>query len=432
MDYYHNIESALEYIETNLKNDITLLDIAQSAFLSPFHFHRIFSNVVGETVMNYLKRRRLTDSLQELLLTNKSILSISCEYCFESQEVYLRAFKKYFGVTPSAYRKNKIITRHFERQKFTELLLKKIKEGDYYMKRVIIIEVGSTNTKTYMAYEDMRVDTLPLKYIPFKDNYDANKGLNNQDIATLVEHIKELQSKYNLEIKAYGTSIFRKITEEQKKSFITHIKENTDVNFKVISQEDENIYTTRGVINDVSEEVTVLITGGGSTELSKCKNGEIINSCHIDFGVAEITKHFPDLSNDNTDIALEDVIEFVRDNADVPKIDTGTLVLAGGQHMMFADIAKYNIEKNSFYDDINQKYMISIKDSYECDKRFFNKDSLNKYKKLTPDNEGWWDGARAARGCVEAFVEGSKVRYIIPTDISMVYGLAREAFEGKK
>ncbi|OGO84963.1 MAG: hypothetical protein A2Y22_05685 [Clostridiales bacterium GWD2_32_59] len=428
MEYYKNIESALEFIEENVKNDISLHDISKSAFLSPFHFHRIFSYVVGDTVMRYLNRRRLTHSLEELLTTNKSIIDISYEFRFESHETFLRSFKRYFGITPSSYRKNKKVINNYERQRFSTLILKKVKDGDYCMKRIIIIEVGSTNTKTYMAYEDGRIDILPLKYIPFKSNYTIETGFYQDDVDALKNHINSLKHKYNLEIKEYGTSIFRKITQEQKSKFKDEIEKHTGTSFEVISQEDENKYTTYGVISNIKNEVTVLITGGGSTELSKCINGSIISSHHIDYGIEDIIRNFKELSQDRTEIKLENVIKFIKQNVDIPMIDTNILVLAGGQHMMFSDIAKYPIEKNVFYDNINQKHMITSKDAYEYDEKLFNVYSLDKLKETTPDNKGWWDGARAARACIEAFIVGTNVEYIIPTDISMIYGLANENF----
>ncbi|MCT4613129.1 MAG: AraC family transcriptional regulator [Clostridia bacterium] len=428
MDKYNDINKAISYIEKNIKEGLTLLDISNSVNISPFYFHRLFSNLVGETVMSYVNRRKVTNSLEDLRITNRTVAQIAYDYGYESQSVYQRVFKRYFGVTPGKYRSGTNILENQERQLFCKAQLRKNVEGDYFMNRILIIEVGSTTTKTYVAYEDMRVDTLPLKYIPFKENYILGNGLRNKDIEELEQYILELKTKYNVDIKICGTSIFRNLLEEEKASFFNRLKRNTGLEFEIISQEDEAKYTAKGAAGNILGNISVLVTGGGSMELVRCQDGEILDINYMKFGVADIMKEFPALAENKTDVSLEKLVEYIEFNYKVPKAEDEILILAGGQHLMFADIANYDLTKNTFYKDINQRYIIDKKTAYKNDERFFNEESLSKYKKLTPDNENWWNGTRAARGCVEAIVKDMGVEYIVPTDISMIYGIVRDVY----
>ncbi len=103
-DYYQRIERAINFIEDNLMNKLTVETIAQKAFFSKYHFIRVFKATTGETVGNYLRRRRISRSSKSLINSNRSILTIALDYQFESQEAYTRSFKKVYGTSPRKYR----------------------------------------------------------------------------------------------------------------------------------------------------------------------------------------------------------------------------------------------------------------------------------------------------------------------------------------
>jgi len=107
MNYFERVQTTIDYIEENLSEDITLEILANKAFFSMFHYHRIFQAMVGETIMEYIRKRRLANAVHNLLNTNKRIIDIAFEYQFNSQENFTRAFKKVYGVTPGECRKNK-------------------------------------------------------------------------------------------------------------------------------------------------------------------------------------------------------------------------------------------------------------------------------------------------------------------------------------
>ena len=107
MNYYERIQTSLDYIEENLNEEIKLEVLAQISYLSKYHFHRVFTVLVGEPVMTYIRKRRLGRATLQLDNSDLSILEIALDNCFESQEVFSRAFLKHFGITPGKYRKLK-------------------------------------------------------------------------------------------------------------------------------------------------------------------------------------------------------------------------------------------------------------------------------------------------------------------------------------
>ena len=94
MNYLSKIQNSIDFIEVNLRQDLNLSKVSDSAYFSKFHFHRLFHAITGENVMFYIRKRRLTEAAKELLITDKSILEVALEYQFDSQESFTRAFKK--------------------------------------------------------------------------------------------------------------------------------------------------------------------------------------------------------------------------------------------------------------------------------------------------------------------------------------------------
>lgn len=123
------IQSVVDYIEENLSESITLGDIADRAAFSMFYFHRMFHETVGETITEYIRKRRLTLASRELLTTKRPILEIAFEFNYESQEAFTRAFKKMYGTTPGKYRRNGNNIILLNRRKLSMDNLKHLKGG---------------------------------------------------------------------------------------------------------------------------------------------------------------------------------------------------------------------------------------------------------------------------------------------------------------
>ena len=97
---------SLRFIEDHLDEPFEATDVAAAASLSPWHFARIFQALTGDTVMGYVRRRRLTEAAQRLADGDPvRLIELALDSGFESQAAFTRAFKRQFGMPPGAVRK---------------------------------------------------------------------------------------------------------------------------------------------------------------------------------------------------------------------------------------------------------------------------------------------------------------------------------------
>jgi AraC family transcriptional regulator len=113
MDYEASIQRALDYIEDHLMETLTLESLAEKACFSPYHFHRVFQAMVGDSVMEYVRKRRLTVAAERLFYHDEKVIDIALEVGFQYQESFNRAFKKHFGMSPKQYRKAEYLSGPF-------------------------------------------------------------------------------------------------------------------------------------------------------------------------------------------------------------------------------------------------------------------------------------------------------------------------------
>lgn len=102
--YVSAISNVVEHIENNIGESLQLDYLASLVGLSDFHFNRLFKTAAGITLKQYILGRKLTKALEQLKSTKKSILEIALESGFEYPEVFSRAFKRQFGISPAYYR----------------------------------------------------------------------------------------------------------------------------------------------------------------------------------------------------------------------------------------------------------------------------------------------------------------------------------------
>lgn len=103
--YRERVLRTLVALERDIDREPRLVDLARDAHLSQFHFHRVFSAVVGESPAEYLRRLRLERAAQELRQSARRIHDVARQAGYGSHEAFTRAFRSRFGVAPSAFRR---------------------------------------------------------------------------------------------------------------------------------------------------------------------------------------------------------------------------------------------------------------------------------------------------------------------------------------
>lgn len=101
-----DILQLLQQLRERLDGDVSLDALATRAGWSPFHFHRAFRRVVGETPKQYTQRLRLDRAAARLATSDDPVLSVASGAGFASHEVFTRAFRRQFGCAPTTFRAN--------------------------------------------------------------------------------------------------------------------------------------------------------------------------------------------------------------------------------------------------------------------------------------------------------------------------------------
>ena len=283
----------------------------------------------------------------------------------------------------------------------------------------IIVEVGSTCTKVD-KFNEKTIEKLEGKTIQFKKHYNEDKKLRESDINELINSIKELKS-ISEDIYVCGTSIFRSLNDLEKISFLERFKNETGYNFNIISQEKENELTVFCTNRFVNNKVCVFIGGGGSTEIAIYDKG-IKESVNTQIGVIDVMQKFPDLAEDIATTNLETVKTFIKERLNLPKEKADILILAGGGHEKFARFSGIKYEENTLYNDEASPIMMDIETRKSETERYYKEISLDEIRSRVNDPD-WWYATRAMSAFALVVAEAIGAKYIVPTDIAMVYGI---------
>lgn len=147
-NYTQIINRVFHYIDENLDSNLSLDSIAQIAHYSPYHFHRVFKVITNEPLNNYINRKRI-EKAAGLLYRNKelTISDISLQFGFSSHAAFTKSFKKFYGMSPSEFRK-------LNKDKYSKIgQFKETK--DTYLRRV----------KLLLNWRDMNT-TIEIKQVP--------------------------------------------------------------------------------------------------------------------------------------------------------------------------------------------------------------------------------------------------------------------------
>jgi len=104
MEWVDRMTATIDYIENHLTDDIMYDEVAKISCCSMHQFGRVFSYVVGVSLSEYIRRRRLTLAGLDLQSSNKKVIDIAIKYGYNSPDAFTRAFVGMHGVTPKVAR----------------------------------------------------------------------------------------------------------------------------------------------------------------------------------------------------------------------------------------------------------------------------------------------------------------------------------------
>lgn len=192
------MDGSIDFIESRLTEVIEIGDLAQQAFFSKTHYQRLFRATVGEPVMEYVKNRRLQLACRDVHAGSTGILDIALKYGYDSHEGFTRAFKAYFGVTPSEYRKCGISN---------------VKEVVVMLSNQVLNRIGQNAEKTSAMLSNFIEEAEKLVTLADKTaGLAAEKGTTMiivaNELSSLAKHMSHLRDENVRNLAAGGTSSF--------------------------------------------------------------------------------------------------------------------------------------------------------------------------------------------------------------------------------
>ncbi len=182
-EYTRRINLAIKFISDNINSRISLDDVASASFFSPYHFHRIFHSIVGETVNDFIIRKRMELAASRIVCKSElSITEISTMGGFSSSANFSKAFKLYFGVTPGQLRN----PARVKSSKIGKIYSKYGKEFDpqsLYSQFVTETEHFNSDTleKLLMNIKVQDLDARHVAYLTTPGGYELESIFNTWD-----------------------------------------------------------------------------------------------------------------------------------------------------------------------------------------------------------------------------------------------------------
>ncbi|ERK31330.1 aminoglycoside phosphotransferase [Clostridium intestinale URNW] len=132
MNYLDILQDSIDYIEDNLKSEISAEELSKKAGFSIFHYYHLFQKGIGIPVNKYILKRKLHSAIYEISL-GKKIVDVALSYGFDTYAGFFKAFKREYGCSPKEYMKKykinkpyRINLRQEEHVMITEKQIKKI------------------------------------------------------------------------------------------------------------------------------------------------------------------------------------------------------------------------------------------------------------------------------------------------------------------
>lgn len=137
---------AVDLVEEHIHEPIRVGDMADAAGYSVFHFCRCFNSLTRHSPYDYQMKRKLTAALAELQTGGESITSVAMDHGFDTLEGFSRAFRKMFGILPSAVRSGEVPDPRLSLRPLTEAYLRDLKNFQTKPEQVPFdsVELGGT------------------------------------------------------------------------------------------------------------------------------------------------------------------------------------------------------------------------------------------------------------------------------------------------
>jgi AraC family transcriptional regulator len=134
MEWIERLNSAVNYIEENIRETIDLAEVSKITCCSTYHFQRMFAYIADIPLSEYIRRRRMSLAAVDLQSGNEKVIDISLRYGYDSPTAFNRAFKSVHGIAPSQAKEEGILLKAFPPISF-KITIKGDNEMNYRIER---------------------------------------------------------------------------------------------------------------------------------------------------------------------------------------------------------------------------------------------------------------------------------------------------------
>jgi AraC family transcriptional regulator len=116
--WIERLNDCVAYLEDNLDGDVDWDVLCDKACLSRLYFSRLFEAATGTGVSEYMRRRKMTLAVKDLL-SGRKVIDVALDYGYSSPEAFSRAFKSVHAIAPSRVGDNAATLKSYHRISFT-------------------------------------------------------------------------------------------------------------------------------------------------------------------------------------------------------------------------------------------------------------------------------------------------------------------------
>lgn len=188
MEWNYLLQTAIDYMESHLLDEIDYDQIAREVGVSSFHFHRVFNMIVGMTCAEYIRKRRLTIAAEAIRYEHKRIIDVAYEFGYQSPESFNKAFVRFHGITPKEARQNNAALNMF-----APLKIRLIIEGGTKMK----YRIESKHTMNFIV----QARSYPNEIAGDENNHDISQfwdAFINEKRFSLISDVSDDDASYGL------------------------------------------------------------------------------------------------------------------------------------------------------------------------------------------------------------------------------------------
>lgn len=200
MDWLVKMNSAIDYIEANLKGEIDFDIVAMKACCSSYNFQRMFSFITDITLAEYIRRRRLTQAALELQNSDVKVIDVAVKYGYDTAASFARAFKALHGLTPVDAKQGGVKLKAYPKISF-QISIKGEREMDYRIETKEAFDVFGIETICSLKGEEGFLKPSQLWHQCFE----------NGEYERLISNAGELPSFLSLDLcKIHAVEYYKK------------------------------------------------------------------------------------------------------------------------------------------------------------------------------------------------------------------------------